>query len=152
MFRYFSVKEFERLAPEPEVKMSVVAMMSPLWQALTGAMKGAVMFLLAQQVWRQHKGHSQRNSLTWNLIRLNLSVAHHWFHCLKNEWQTNADSLYFVNASEGKYIILKLPDHTVTFISSQFHCYFPFSFCLFFDSFADPSFSKVLKSNSFKYV
>ena len=107
MFRYFSVKEFERLAPGPEAIKSVVAMMSPLWQALTEAMKGAVMFLLAQQVWRQHKGHSQRNSLTWNLIGVILSVAHHWFHCLRNEWQTNADSLYFANASEEKYVILK---------------------------------------------
>lgn len=103
-------------------------MMSPLWQALTGAMKGAVMFLLAQQVWRQHKGHSQRNSLTWNLIRLILSVAHHWFHCPRNEWQTNADSLYFANASEEKYIILK---------SYQFLLSLLFHFC--FVTFLSPS-------------
>lgn len=101
--------------------MSVVAMMSPLWQALTGAMKGAVMFLLAQQVWRQHKGHSQRNSLTWNLIRLILSVAHHWFHCLRNEWRTNADSLYFANASEEKYMILKSYQFLISIL---FHFYF----------------------------
>lgn len=46
----------QKLAPEIEVKQSVEAMASPLWQALSGATKGAIMFPLAQQVCSSTKG------------------------------------------------------------------------------------------------
>lgn len=97
---FYQAECSERPAPEPRVKMSASAMMSSQWQALTGAMKGALMFLLAQQVWSRHKEHSQRNSLTWNLIRPHSEKLHSTgFHCLRKEWQTNADSLYFTKES-----------------------------------------------------
>lgn len=137
----------EKLAPEVEVKMSIETMTSPLWQALNEATKGAIMFPLAQQVCRQYKGCSQRNSLVWSLIKLRMSVESTDFIA----WEMESEQMLihlilWMIWKKNNFETLPVINNN----SSQFHCHF--SSCFFCVSYVYPFFSKVLKSNSFENI